>query len=71
MPPAVIFYAHGTNGQSHTITVLEDLRKLQKRHFRDFDEVLAVQNQPLPDSDVLGESSAVTSVQSDFRGSDY
>ncbi|RKP24275.1 hypothetical protein SYNPS1DRAFT_29958 [Syncephalis pseudoplumigaleata] len=61
---------------SYTERVLEDLRKLQKRHFHDFDEVLAVQSQPLPDLDALAESSTATitttatSALSDGRASD-
>lgn len=55
----------------YTERVLEDLRKLQKRHFHEFDEVLAAQRRPLPDTTATdGERSAVTSAQStDLPGS--
>jgi hypothetical protein len=34
----------------YTSRILEDLRKLQKLHFHEFDQVLSVQEQPLDDN---------------------
>ncbi|RKP07773.1 hypothetical protein THASP1DRAFT_30410 [Thamnocephalis sphaerospora] len=52
---------------AYTERVLEDLRKLQKLHFHEFDEVLAAQEQTL-DEPTGGAGSAIASSASDIRG---